>query len=65
MSKWDKVGLIVGAIETIVIGVAGFFAQREIREKLKELDLLSKDGRQLDMDKLDTYCKKVNEDKES
>lgn len=65
MSKWDKVGLIVGAIETIVIGVAGFFAQREIREKLKELDLLSKDGRQLDMDKLDTYCKKVHEDKEA
>lgn len=62
MNKWEKIGLIIGAIETIVIGVAGIFAQKKITDKLKAMDLLTEDGADLDQAKLKEYCKKANEE---
>ena len=62
MNKWDKIGLIVGAIETIVIGVASIFVQKKIADKLKVLDLLTEDGSDLDQEKLREYCKKMNKE---
>lgn len=63
MNKWDKIGLIVGAIETIVIGVASIFVQKKIADKLKAMDLLNEDGSDLDHVKLLEYCKKMNKEK--
>ena len=62
MNKWEKIGLIVGAIETIVIGVASIFMQKKIADKLKALDLLNEDGSDLDQAKLREYCKRMNEE---
>lgn len=59
MDKWDKISLIVGAIETILIGIAGIVAQKQIIDSLRKLDLLTENEKDVDMDKLQAYCKRA------
>lgn len=62
MTKWEKAGLVIGAIETIVIAIAGVIANTQIKNRMKELNLLNETETDIDMNKMAEYCRKVNKD---